>query len=74
MLVTRVGGLDEVVRERQTGFLSEPRPEALSEKIREFLEMPSDYPWVRYIGEEKKKYQWEPFLQNLLDFAMDGEI
>lgn len=74
VLVTRVGGLDEVVRERQTGFLSEPRPEALSEKIREFLEMPSDYPWVRYIGEEKKKYQWEPFLQNLLDFAMDGEI
>lgn len=73
VLVTRVGGLEEVVKENRTGLLCEPQPEDLAEKLQAFLALPPQYPWAEHIKEEKKKYSWDRFLQALLDFSMDRD-
>ena len=68
MVVTRVGGLHEVVPDGKVGYVTEPDPQRLSDAIVRFFEEP--IPRLQEnILEEKKKYSWEVFTATLLDTA-----
>jgi len=66
VVVTRVGGLHEVVEDGKSGYLvTKNSPEELAECLREnltnghFLDMNS------FIEEYKKKFSWERFVEDL---------
>ncbi len=68
-IVTRVGGLDEVIIDGKTGYLTDANPEAIATRIQQFLQQPSDFPWQKHIREEKKKYSWDAFINAMLEFS-----
>lgn len=68
MIVTRVGGLPEIVPHGKVGLVVEPNAEAVSHGIEEFytLHNPSDF--VDGLAEEKQKYSWGKMSEALLSF------
>lgn len=56
MLVTRVGGLAEIVPDGKVGYAVDPSPEAVAEGIRRFLRNDPDF--SEGIREEKGRYSW----------------
>ena len=65
MLVTRVGGLHEVVQDGKTGFVTDPDPAAIAEGIVRFFEEPIPH-LQQNLLEEKKKYSWDRFIDVLM--------
>lgn len=65
MLVTRVGGLHEVVQDGKTGFVTDPEPAAIAEGIVRFFEQPIPH-LQQNLVEEKKKYSWDRFIDVLM--------
>lgn len=57
MLVTRVGGLPEIVPDGKVGYVVEPSPAAVSEALERFLSETPDF--VEGIKSEKQKYSWK---------------
>ncbi|MBS1777531.1 MAG: glycosyltransferase [Bacteroidetes bacterium] len=68
MIVTRVGGLQEVVPEGQVGFVAEPNPSSIADAIAKFFENPIPN-LEENMAIEKKKYSWEVFIEKLLNLA-----
>ncbi|MBX2939677.1 MAG: glycosyltransferase family 4 protein [Ferruginibacter sp.] len=62
MIVTRVGGLPDMVPDEKTGLIAEPTPSSIAECIIRFYRMNRER-MVQGLQEEKKKYSW----QNLID-------
>lgn len=62
MIVTRVGGLPDMVPDEKTGLIAEPTPSSIAECIIRFYSMNRER-MVQGLQEEKKKYSW----QNLID-------
>lgn len=64
MLVTRVGGLPEIVPDGRVGYVVNPTPAALAEAIRRFeIERPN---FSDGLAAEKQKYSWSLFTQRLI--------
>lgn len=64
MLVTRVGGLPEIVPHGKVGYVADPDPEALAQALQRFhAEIPD---FSQGLAEEKRKYGWDIFSQRLL--------
>lgn len=57
MLVTRVGGLPEIVPDGKVGYVVEPSPAAVAEALERFLSETPDF--VEGIKSEKQKYSWK---------------
>lgn len=57
MLVTRVGGLPEIVPDGKVGYVVEPSPAAVAEALKRFLSETPDF--VEGIKSEKQKYSWK---------------
>lgn len=57
MLVTRVGGLPEIVPDGKAGYVAEPSPAAVAEALERFLG-PQTPDFSEGIREEKSKYSW----------------
>lgn len=57
MLVTRVGGLAEIVPDGKVGYTVEPDIDAIAEAIGSFVSNPQTF--TEGIRDEKKKYKWE---------------
>lgn len=69
MVVTRVGGLHEVVADGKTGFVTDPEPGAIAGSIVRFFE-PGSIPGLEQnLEEEKKKYSWEVFTGVIMKMA-----
>lgn len=66
MITTNVGGLAEVVPDGKVGFVAEPRPDQIAAAILRFFEPGSIPDLHENILEEKRKYSWEVFAQQLL--------
>lgn len=71
MIVTKVGGLSEVVIDGKTGFITEPEPEKIADNILRFFSKRSIPNLEENMIEEKKKYSWENFTRNLLKTAFE---
>lgn len=66
MLVTNVGGLKEVVIDRKTGIIVDPKPTSIATGILDFIK-PNSIPNIQEnLMTEKKKYSWSLFVDKLL--------
>jgi glycosyltransferase involved in cell wall biosynthesis len=58
MLVTRVGGLPEIVPDGRVGYAVEPRPEAIADALVDFVTVDHTATFAQGIRAEKAKYAW----------------
>ena len=58
MLVTRVGGLAEIVPDGKAGYVTEPDARAVADALADFCANSHPERFARGIQEEKKKYAW----------------
>ncbi|MBP5318740.1 MAG: glycosyltransferase [Paludibacteraceae bacterium] len=65
MVVTRVGGLDELVPDGKVGYVVNPSPEAVADAIVRFLAKDDPGCFTEGIREEKSKYSWHRMCQTI---------
>jgi glycosyltransferase involved in cell wall biosynthesis len=65
MLVTKVGGLPEIVPHMKTGYVVEVEPKSIADAIVDFYEEKREVVFVENCKEEKKKYLWETLLEKI---------
>jgi len=58
MLVTNVGGLAEIIPDNKVGYVVEPNPKAIADKLLDFFENNRSSSFIKNVLEEKKKYTW----------------
>lgn len=58
MLVTRVGGLAEIVPDGKAGYVTEPNAEAVADALADFCNGTAPQRFEQGIKEEKQKYAW----------------
>lgn len=61
MIVTRVGGLPDMVPDEKTGLIAEPNPASIADTIIRFYNLPREN-FVQGLREEKKKYSWQSLI------------
>lgn len=59
MLVTRVGGLPEIVDDGKTGYVTAPEPDALAEAILDFFARERESKMSREVARQKQRFSWE---------------
>lgn len=70
VIVTDVGGLSEVVISEKTGVIIEPKDvSGIVKAINRFYSENLEEKFSANIKEEKKKYSWEVFIQNIFELA-----
>jgi len=68
VLVTDVGGLDEIVLHEKTGYVAKKDPVVIAKNIIDFFEIKNyDTYFEAAITKEKQKYSWEAFVDNLIE-------
>ncbi len=67
MLVTNVGGLSEVVKHNETGFVTSLEPSEIANTIYNFFEENKAKYIIENIKEEKKKFSWNNFVNRVID-------
>jgi len=72
VLVTDVGGLDEIVLHKKTGYVVKKDTTLIAQNIIDFFEL-VDYEthFDLAIQMEKQKYSWEAFVKKLIDLYYD---
>lgn len=65
MLVTRVGGLPEIVPDRKVGYVTAVDPDAIAEAILDFFENKRMSLFEKNIEEEKKRFTWEAMVEGI---------
>ncbi|MBR1517184.1 MAG: glycosyltransferase [Bacteroidales bacterium] len=58
MLVTRVGGLPEIVPHGRAGYVVEPDAKQIADALTDFFENNREEAFATTVAEEKKKYAW----------------
>jgi glycosyltransferase involved in cell wall biosynthesis len=66
MLVTRVGGLPEIVPDGRVGYAVEPNPEAIADALVDFVSSDHTQTFAEGIRAEKAKYAWSNMTAALL--------
>lgn len=69
MLVTRVGGLPEIVPDGKAGYVVEPNAEAIADAAIDFFENKRQDQFTEGIIDEKKQYSWEKMASAILKVA-----
>ncbi|MBL7827927.1 MAG: glycosyltransferase [Saprospiraceae bacterium] len=67
MVVTRVGGLPEIVTEGVSGYVVSPEPQAIAAAIRDFFENSRAEKMTEGVQKEKKRFGWEGLVAALLN-------
>ena len=66
VIATNVGGLAEVVKNGETGFIVEPNnPKKITEAVIKFYTENYEDLFVNNITQEKKKYSWDTMVENI---------
>ncbi len=68
MLVTDVGGLPDMVPDKQVGVVVSPDPTAIATGILTLYELGEQY-FLSHLREEKKKYSWAKMTAAILELA-----
>lgn len=66
MIVTNVGGLPEIVPDGKVGFVTEVDPKAIADSIIRFYEENRETAFAENLKEERKKYSWHYFTDNIM--------
>lgn len=69
MIVTNVGGLPEIVPDGKVGYVTEVSSTAIADAILKLYTGSNAESFKTGIVEEKKKYSWDYFINNLLNVA-----
>ena len=67
MLVTNVGGLDEIVPNGVVGYAVNPDPRSIADALQDFYEHDRHDDFVRNLRVEKEKYSWEKLADVILN-------
>ena len=67
MLVTNVGGLPEIVPDGIAGYIVEPNPKEIADKIVDFYQNNKKEHFAVGIANEKKKYLWSRMTETIYD-------
>jgi glycosyltransferase involved in cell wall biosynthesis len=67
MLVTRVGGLPEIVPDGRVGYAVEPTPTAIADALVDFVTVDHSETFAAGIREEKAKYAWSNMSRAVLE-------
>lgn len=59
MLVTRVGGLGEIVHDGKMGYAVAPNTEAIAQAMVDYFENQRQESFTQYLRKEKQKYAWD---------------
>lgn len=68
MIVTKVGGLPEMVPHEKVGLVCNPTPKTIADAIIRYYELGEDY-FHSELVEEKKKYNWETMINTIQELA-----
>jgi glycosyltransferase involved in cell wall biosynthesis len=68
MLVTRVGGLPDLVPDEKCGLVCEPEPTSIADGILKLYSMGADH-FLPHIKTLKKELGWNRFVEKLIDLA-----
>lgn len=69
MIVSNVGGLPELVQDSYVGYVVEPKAEEIAERIFSFYHYNKEEQFRTNIIDEKRKFSWETFSDELLKLA-----
>ncbi|MDQ3193775.1 MAG: glycosyltransferase family 4 protein [Bacteroidota bacterium] len=70
VIATDVGGLSEVIKNNETGFMIKPKsPEAIANAVIRFYGENLEDKFSSNVREEKKKYSWETFVLNIINLV-----
>ncbi len=67
MVVTKVGGLPEIVTDGVSGYVVEPEPDAIAAAMTDFFENQRDVSFQEGVRLEKQRFSWEYLGEQLLD-------
>lgn len=67
MVVTNVGGLPEIVTDGISGYVVEPKPEAIAAAMSDFFDNQRDASFQEGIRQEKQRFTWEYLAERLLE-------
>ena len=66
-LVTNVGGLGEIIPHQKAGYVVEPNGKAIAESIKDYFINQRMPLFTEGMKQEKQKYDWRIFVQEVLD-------
>lgn len=72
VIATRVGGLPEIIPHGQCGLLSDAEPDAIANAIDQYLTNSLEKEFRKNIVEFRKNFQWDSFVQKVLDFVQSA--
>ena len=68
MIVTNVGALPDYVPHNKVGWVAEPDAASLANAIEQYFALGEDY-FLPQLREEKKKYSWPVFVNQIIELA-----
>lgn len=66
MIVTRVGGIPEMVPDGRVGYVTDIDPSSIAQAIGKFYEESKEEVFVEQVKEEKKRFSWSLFVDQLM--------
>ena len=66
MLVTNVGGLGEIIKDGEIGFVTPPDKNSIADALITFFSSDLIHTFDENIIKEKKKYSWEEMYNNIV--------
>lgn len=67
MLVTRVGGLPEMVKHNEAGYVVPPDPFSIAASIEDFFKNDRSDGMINAVKQEKKRFSWDNFVSGILN-------
>ena len=65
MLVTNVGGLNEIVPNHKVGYVCEPNAKDVSNCLVDFFSKDKGSEFIEGVKQEKSKYSWDKMIENI---------
>ena len=65
MLVTNVGGLNEIVPNKKVGYVCEPNAKDVANCLVDFFSKDKEEEFIEGVKEEKSKYSWDKMIKNI---------
>ena len=65
MLVTNVGGLNEIVPDHKVGYVCEPNAKDVSNCLVDFFSKDKESEFIEGVKQEKSKYSWDKMIENI---------